>query len=940
MRSRLPGFGLLIALLVGLGLPCLVTAHSDCGSGHLQGTWSDEEGLEEADVDLGLLDVITDAPWRVEVRGGSNVATLPVLYYFPEKRQHWRQIQVERFALFIEDGPARIPLYEDTREAPPRLQTDPVRGIGGSGTLAVDAWGRVSDDLDLVRDVTQPPSSFAVPLIEDATRGWHVILRLPVHPSALRANEYPVVLTTEVSYRRLDEGDDTVYTVKRRLHVSLDSQPMPRFPGWVPYDTHVHTIAEYSGDLSTKAIRKAYGGPVQMFKECAHAIGLIDNMGQFKDRVITTDHNTFFSDREYVRHGPTTVGISPEDTQITRPDLNHYFVGPRDEHVKEGQREFENYLDLYGITFGQELTLAKRNKVFNWITGTLGSHLLAYSTRHFMGPFHGGGFFVFRDEDNPNTLDHVLTAIAADPAFPHGFCFAAHPFADSAIARNLLTQWTGDQIKAAILGEYIRYDDQGEKEFVFKGFELWNEKKSRQFHTSIVLPERLRQLKEDPTGEPLWKQGDPGWDDGLQYGLHQYHQAVIDSMSYSTKRAPKVRFIRKFYLAAGTDAHGDFNRDNAVIARGLRTLPALISRFLKAFSVSDNAFGLVRTVVDPSAASVENGMGEHGMTPQSRALWALGHGQGVITDGPVIDVSLDADARFDARSLTWHKDSVFEDMDGRMGGGGRVDGLRTALVPVNGRRSLLRYRWTNTAPFGGPLESLEVYLDEAGGQAKVVQRDRPGGKAWVLEPRAALDPARPPDPSGFSVVPLNDVLGTGTPRIPGPLRTMSALSVGGFTKRTPEPPFDYRCYTNPIWMAPVKVGLVGSHEGERIPPAALKVTYTLPFSMKDEPVVTFLEVLDSDGKSSGERYSLVPDSGGSIDVWRDSAREEIQDNVMVVTNSTFVPLTLPPGSAGYVLVLVKPRDAHGNTLNSLAWPLVPSPGGATPAPLRPAPESP
>lgn len=868
---------------------------------------------KEADVSLHLLDVVIDAPWRVQMRpAGPNY--VPVMFFFPETKDGWRRVKVLSLRISEVGSQGLSMLYQDTSASKPFVGSSATSPFTGVGLEVVNGFGETTTDTDIVRDTIEPGSAearFGVAEINDENRGWHTIFRLPVPQAAVSGGDGRVTLLAQIEYRRVGGIDDRVYTVKRRMDVHLDPRPLPNFAGWWSYDTHLHTLAEFSTDLSYKAIRKAFGGPVQMVKECARAVGFIEHLEDVKGGVIHTDHNTFFSDREFVRYGPTTTGITTDGAAVNHPEISSYFLDDKGKLVPQGQREYENYQDIFGATFGEEITLHKSGGFFNFVSGTLGSHLLAYSTRHFMGPFHGGRFFIFRDEPNPNTLEHVLSLMATDEHFPNGFCYAAHPFSESRMDRAFLDAWNDDQINTAVHGAFIRKKNGRDSQFVFKGFELWNEKKTRYYATNTILPERVLALLEDPTQQPEWRNGEPNWDEGLNISLRRYHQAIADSLSVASGNNPAARFIRKFYMAAGTDAHGDFNRNSDMLGRGLAALPAIILRFLKVFSVSDNAFGKLRTVVESSTKGDRKGL----------ALDSFASGRSVLTDGPVLEFRVDANGHYDGKTRKWHKNVAYEDDDGMIGGSGDMDGGRTMLVPEGGHDALVRFRMDTSPSFGGELERIELYRDEAGGKPKLVKVQRNTGEAKVLEPQGSLDPKLPADATGFRVAPLAATLAKPSPG--GPVRALSAFALGGFTKRTAEPPYDHRVYTNPIWAVPVKLSVSGPGAVKPIPAHALNIALRFPVSMSATAISARLTALDESGDSvSTTGIPVVPKDGSG---WGTATRENLATSVLTLTNGE--PIPVPAGTAAWCLSVEGLTDMHRNVLNGVAWRVVLTPQG-------------
>ncbi|MBI2943953.1 MAG: hypothetical protein HYY25_07105 [Candidatus Wallbacteria bacterium] len=871
-------------------------------------------GTLEADVSLDILNVVMDAPWRVWLRPG-RAHYVPVTIFFPETKADWRRVQVLEIALKDGDAPESPALFWDAHDRGPAVGGATSTGLSGEGIKLMDGFGRTTSDLDLVSPVEPPQGPNApwqVAEIHDGNRGWHTILIVPI-PEEVSARGASVIhLVASVRYKRLDGPFQTEHTVRRRLEIALDPNPWPSFEGWRSFDTHVHTIAEFSSELTYKALRKNYGGPVRMLFESAYALGFIDDPDNAGDRIITTDHNNYYSDRDHPHYGPTTEGIGPGPIQLKHPEYSHYFIDRHGKLIAEGQKEFENYNDLIGITRGEELSLAKHPGTLGAMIGSLSAHLLLFSARNFVGPFHGGSFLFWRDEPNPNQLDWVLGQVTHDPNFPLGFAYAAHPFSRSRLAQRFDTVWQDSHFDVALRGDFIRKVNGVERDFVFKGFELWNEKDSRYVELSIAQAPMIRSLLEDPSKNDRWKRGEPNWDDSLQYSLSRWHEFLAGGMATANPEREDVKFVRKLFIVAGSDAHGDFNRRSDVAGRGFSSMPSILLRLFKFFWMTDNAFGKVRTVVDATSLVHPSATNE-----QQRALLALAHGQGVLTDGPVLDFKLDSDGHFDARTQTWHEELRYENDEGRIGGDGALDGGRTALVAAGSAEPMMRYRWNGSSSFGGDLERIEVYLDTPGKPVKLVQVKRNTGKAEVLEPTALADPRSPADADGWREAVVSRLKGARGPL--GALKLSSALSLGGFTKRGELPPFDFRCYTNPVWTLPVHAQTHVNLSGAQVPAGGLRVSFRFPISMRPEAAVAKLVPIDAQGQASGPGIALTPAQPAHAG-WSRNAREGIADALLTVTNATSaVDVTTAADGHSFVVILDSLSDAHGNRLNAVAW---------------------
>ncbi len=884
--------------------------------------YREEEGIAEADIRLKIAYVTMDAPWRVEIRD-DRVTQIPVLFQFVETRKNWRNLKILEIEITQETSDDKETLvYRDTHDGEPLVGSSSRFDL--TNIRVVDGFGSISSAIDVVKDAItaeDPDRRWQVETVTDANRGWHIIYLIPLAQLANPVDSDPqkVVLWSRVRYKRLDTQDEQVYSVARRLEIDLDPDPLPSFQGWHQYDSHIHTVAEYSTDTRPTAIRKAIGGPTQMFLESAYALGMVRDRESLRDLVIATDHNCFYSDKEVPAYGPGSQGIDPINRTVTEP-ITHPEYTPhfsdKHGHCQLGHKEFENHMGVFGLSFGEEVSLKKKGPWY-WPFGTLGSHLLTFSTRHFMGPFHGGKFLFWRDQENNNAIDHVLEKIAGETSFTQGFTYAAHPFSESYLARTFAPNWNEKQLKIATRGDYIHRSGSRVEEFAFKGFEAWNAKESRHITSNLADPDHNLRLMGNPGIDENWFRGNPNWDAGLNHALLRWHQYITESLSWSTQDDLSTRFIRKFFASGGTDAHGDFGRTTSVLGRGIAFLPKLL-RYFKIFSISDNAFGKVRTVVDTTNVSRGTGMSY----PQ-RALAAFAQGQSVVSDGPVLEFSIDANGHFDSNpdKMTWHRDVSFENQDGRIGGDGRMDGARSALVFERDPNVVYRYRWANSTYFGGPLDRIRIYKDTLGGDPRLESVTRNTGPAKMLQHAGELDPQSAPDSDGWRHEKMGELRRPGE-RDEGTITTLSAISLGGFTKRIATPPFDYRCYTNPVWLIPVNL-LVHFTEDfddrETIQSGQLQLTFALPISMDPLPYEVRLIPLDDEGNSTGRGHRMSARRvTGEINGWSDDRRHGVASARYTVINDD--PIDIPASliDGKFVVTLREPRDCHGNTLNSIA----------------------
>ena len=846
------------------------------GAGPLQGLYQQSNGV----------DVILDSCWRIE----PGRPYVPLQVFVPSKggRTAGTRLRFTRAEVLLRDqptGPA-TPLYQDVRGAAPSLAP--------AGLEIVDELGQPRggpNALDLFADA------------ELDANGRHEILRFPVAGMGL-----PGTLGAPVT-RYLDskvwwEQSRPLFffwTTSRSgshrsvLRVRFADAPLPALPGENHYhDVHHHTIAEwfFGSPLDVFAPRKAYGGPMQMVFESGYAMGFLPapTPQAAWGKIISTDHNCF-----------NNRTIPDPDGPDHRPPFGHTAASQH----PAGQGQLEAYRTLLGPSAGEEVTWKQDvplprihpvvNQILNLLPGLpLGAHMLTYHADHVEGPWHGGGWL--RGPGSPN-IDVPLFPLLNDLAKnrqgsqERAFGYCAHPFSGQGWRDNNLDRAFG-------LDPQYRDEDglhDSTREFVLKGLEWFNGRGTRSLPTNQVDFEDL-----NPWADPVFAQGVHDWDAGVWDGYTLWHQILARTLEYSFQSDPETRFIRKIYQSGGSDAHGDFNFNTSRAATPI-TLQAT-------FNVGDEAWYGVRTYCF--------GENKPGATPEDRWMAAYADGNTVVTDGPLVVFSLDADGRFDSGDLRWHDtQSGAEDEDGQIGGDGPLDGGRTALVRRGSPAPVFRYRYSS-APEWGPIASVLLYKTEVGNPNPtrrngsvdqiigVNELALTGPDAWLEQP---LDPSRE-----------------------GPVTTITAFAMGAFTGGNPDQidlgPDNYRCYTNPVYCVPydaeATVSAVDTSNGT-IPAGSLEVRFTFDVSMDPGSYAVEVKALDAGGRSTGRvdpaLTTLVPLTGSG---WSD--RPGIKSSVLTLTNQDPIPLSgaayPAAGRTSFVVYWADaPRDAAGNALNPIAF---------------------
>lgn len=784
-------------------------------------------------------DIVMDAPWR-SVRG-----YIPVLFFFPQF-EGGRRVERIRILECAQGESAGRPVVVDAIDGPDTL----------NGATFVGPLGETRGGLE----AGEPVSNF-----------WHYIVRVPL--AALSAHGEPDVhlLRAEVDWTRPGLFGRRAFRNSRVLRVIVDPARFPSFDPQDRYlDTHVHTIAEQttSGTFDVNGAGKAFGGPIVMLLESAYALGLVEtqpgenNWSAFADRIAITDHNIFHS------RGPYDPGVAPRFGP----------TAPTDGHAGEAAW----YRTHLGRLTGEEITLRRGSNQDNSLRPNIGHHLLAYGTRHFEGPWHGG-LFLTSGLENPNTLEAVLGGMKR--ANPTGFAYASHPnLAGFVWPPEYFAQAIGFPPYNTITGPLV---DSTRSEFLFRGSEVWNIKMDQVARDSGRLPASSAFDVMDPfPGGPEAQRFHPvPWDGELMGALDTLYGQLGRGLVFAFREAPGEKFIRKLYLSAGSDAHGDFNYSDEVTATAVPYSGLL----------HGNAFARVRTYVLT-----------HDRPEGSRdAVEAFREGNAVITDGPIMMYQLDADGRHDpeAGAARWHDAaSRWENGDGRIGGSGRFDGGRTVLVPSPGENVWIRSRWMrSTTPHAGDIHHYRFDRVMPSARDSFEMTAGPEG-TWDQH------------------------------AMPVALDSLCALVA---TARDLQR--DERCIANPVWVVPVRVEIASPPSVDRAPgiayrTGALRVAFHFPLSMSAEPGTrAFLRPLDSRGNSTDPEVELVASPGWEEENGVTCAR-------YCAANAADIPE--PPetwdaeshaavaGVRSFVVYLKSPTDVHGNRLNDVGRAFAcPGPGG-------------
>jgi hypothetical protein len=466
------------------------------------------------------------------------------------------------------------------------------------------------------------------------------------------------------------------------LRVRPDAPPLPRLPNWYRGDVHYH-----SGFTDNPAER---GYPLDVTKQAALHSGL--------DWLVLADHST---------------------------DLNP-------ERYSQELREVQKLRDgRFMYIRGEELTLASGKEALLTTVHMLAMPSPADPDKGFPDPANPSNVVIMTGDGSVASPALPLKDALARIAAAGGLAYAAHPFDPiSPLMRG--GSWDievdflapgGKQLPAGLVG-----------------LEPWN---------------RATMATADNARDPfcLGRDADPaacfqpdkeanqyarlekgmamGWLPLLQKGL-QPREGSPDAPGF------------KVFLAAGSDAHGDYNYEATMDVVDFLGKP---SRGVSGYA-EDNALGKISTVVYAPA-----GMGPRG----ENILEALRQGHSVLSNGPLLIAGFDRNSN---GSLDDPED---------IGIGQDLSCPLSSLPP-------LQLAWVSSEEFG-PLESLLLTIGSSSGEASAQQIALPPGKELASQGLVPFDvrPLLEKSPGGWSYLRLE-------------ARTRNSAGE------------EFRCYTNPIWV--------------------------------------------------------------------------------------------------------------------------------------------
>lgn len=945
-------------------------------------------------------EIIFDMPWAV-IEGRTEI---PLLVFVPETRNVgmaidgvWlKDIKVWRAGAatihgFVPDkfywGEGEVPLYGASAEITSGRDTPSATGTGGAwksfASVPVESeTGEVLTPMELGR--VRPAGivgSIQYP-------SWHRVVRMPnVDPVATMYFTARAVTTyfrfrNDAAFPSLEQDDITIKVMRVQM-----VKPMPSLSKDGKYwDTHVHTAVEYSTQIADP--RLAWGGPPRMLAWTAYSLGMIDSpdAAALRDKVITTDHNCFFSDKDVPQFPP--FKSSPPDMEYRRlrelmgkrtggQEVSMYRAGA----FGPGPHAlvYEHHSHFPGPWFGDRSQLDFLKAAMPYLDDALcvigkgildkiqNSRAMKLGLDLARKTWVDGG-----DEQEWKSLEDEIRSEAAQGELSAGFkvktaaklalCLT-HPDRVKAIRReldlclknaqvsqvpnnnsqvNVLEQMKGSQAHAYAahptngmfawtpleIDQWLNLDASTRKlsatrgdQFMTSGLQIWNDpkKKCAHLHHSSDL------FFLNPWSAMLDRYE---WHSELCTGFMLHNQLSRAGMRYAFDDDPdRGTFIRKIYMSAGSDAHGDFNYSTGVTAsiashHGIEPFMMLFGSGAGA-EAYDAAYAKCRTYAIGGT------------------LDDLYHGRTAVTDGPLLDFRIDSDLRFEIgpatagsteRAWLWHDkwDAAQKgrDDDGLVGGDGAFDGLRTAAVRRGCGHVVANLRSATAETWGGRLTIVDAYWWD---------RETP---AKFRTPRDVFEYRKWAEAEGKNrrvevneLVPNQDIGefdGEKAVRLKLQPACTGAVMLGGFSTRDERyHPDSNQCFTNPVWFTTVDIVpavLEVRKEGGKavIPAKKLVLKFQTDVSMKRGLTSrVFIQQLDTNGDSCGPRIPLAP-----LGPWRDLTDPANPSKILMksclldAVNDSAIPVVEPwyplDGVTTWAVVLADVVDANGNRLNEVA----------------------
>ena len=534
-------------------------------------------------------DICADAPFRVQkFDSDMNLNAIPLHFYIHESECLGCGNELTDIKVRIKDASSASFGHLITLNTLPDSVVESLiihrsPDDASFGMQAFDSSGcEVSAQATLVFKADE--SIFGTQYVDIGRRYWYFTLLIP--GSELSAFED--VVDIEVCFSLNLYPDEYRY-----LRVFRSPHPLPGLPGWYRGDTHYHTLFTQNS--------AEYGLPLAASRLAAWSAGI--------QWITATDHSTDFDN---YGQGMTAnwERLGDEVAALNAGDSNFVIIRALEASLNNSEGKI-----LHGLLYPSPSD--------------------PFGLRYFLD---GGGDLSGTAWDTDKVLDSLNAG--------QGFMYAAHPFATEDLLGAVVNGkgWNiGDSLfpvngESFPCGGTVAVNDPGLPSDIFSmqshevikpgltGGQIWNVRNTLSTSDEPDNPWNALQSGSVTAFSPLDTASG-------SYHLTRRNQNMdvvdfITAKGLQRKNTDPNALGWKFYIAAGTDAHGSFNYSNTDLTMGIYG------------AVNDNASGKLF-----SFAYCPQGMGENG----EHVLSALKNGRVVLSDGPLLVAGIstngaDADA--------------------------------------------------------------------------------------------------------------------------------------------------------------------------------------------------------------------------------------------------------------------------------------------------------
>ncbi|OFY09569.1 MAG: hypothetical protein A2W94_13285 [Bacteroidetes bacterium GWE2_42_42] len=544
--------------------------------------WSQSENMQLRQTNVAGKDVMADMPWRMQKNdaGGSSNG-LPVLVCIKDANVTGAYADVVYIDISIKNAddasfgsPLTFGSYSDSAFL--SLFSCKSTSDASFGVQNFDASLPVKDNAHTIQFTADYSSLFDIHYSRVDQEFWYFVFTIPAEKLA----GYDDIIDLKIYFSLDWEDDDELY-----FRVFRNDELLPSLPGYRRGDVHYHTL--YTNNSAE------YGCPLEATKKMGEYIGL--------DWIASTNHSC---------------------------DYDNYGAGI----LQNWTREKNEIQTLNSLDSSLILLHALEASVVNTNDNVV--HLLCYPdpANPLSLPYIGDGNGDLSSTDV--SIDNALNSLQ----LCNGFAYAAHPFA------------AGDKLSALIDGGIWNLNDAafpangasmpGHDVVVCNDLsvasDLYSDNASALFENYLLGGQiwnyRNSMYTTDESFNPWDVLYDSGTDVFVPYdttNITEHFNRLLPGIEVSKflwrkglqlKNSNNNLQYYRFFISAGTDAHGDFNYCNTNFVYGVTG------------DISDNALGKLTTL-----AYCPAGQGADG----ENVLSAMKNGNIILSDGPVVSISLE-----------------------------------------------------------------------------------------------------------------------------------------------------------------------------------------------------------------------------------------------------------------------------------------------------------